>query len=122
MFQISFSFKMEKEFCWMISHKYPFLISSVFHKHDLAPRTHLVPSEHHTTLQLQCPGEVENYYFSIVQITEGINMLCKVTQQSSAEGLVASTLTIFLVLFPSDEKLSKTQSVSSHVPAEFLAQ
>lgn len=29
-FHISFSFKMEKELCWMISHKYPFLISSWF--------------------------------------------------------------------------------------------
>lgn len=33
-----------------------------------------------------------------------------------------STSTIFLVFFPSDEKLLKTQSVSSHVPAEFPAQ
>ena len=81
-----------------------------------------MPSEHHTTLQLECPREAENYYFSIVQITEGINTLCKVTQKSYAEELDASILTIFLVLFPSDEKLLKTQSVSSHVPAEFLAQ
>lgn len=33
-----------------------------------------------------------------------------------------STSTIFLVFFPSDEKLLKTQSVSSHVPAELPAQ
>lgn len=113
---------MEKSFCWITSHKYPFFISSAFPKHDLATRIHLVSSERHTTSQLQCPGEVENYYFSIVQITEGINMLSKVTQKSCAEELIASTLTIFLVLFPSDEKLLKTQSVSSHVPAEFPAQ
>lgn len=49
-------------------------------------------------------------------------MLCRVTQKNYAEELDASTLTIFLVLFPSDEKLLKTQGVSSHVPAEFLAQ
>lgn len=113
---------MKKQFCWIISCKHPFLISSVFPKHDLVIRTYLVPSEHQTTSQLQCPGEAEDYYFSIVQITEGINTLCKFTQKSYAEELDASTLTVFLVLFPSDEKPLKTQSVSSHEPAEFPAQ
>lgn len=61
----------------------------VFLKHDLATRTHPVPSEHHTALQLQCPREAENCCFSIVQIPEGINVLYKVTQQSYAEELDA---------------------------------
>lgn len=72
----------------------------VFLKHDLATRTHPVPSEHHTTLQLQCPREAENCCFSIVQILEGINLLCKVTQQSYAEELDAEHFNHFSGVLP----------------------
>ena len=73
-----------------------------------------MPSEHHTTLQLQCPGEAEKYYFSIVQLTEGTNLLCKVTQKNYAEELATSSFNHFSGTLPISWKaLENTECFST---------
>lgn len=107
----------------MISHKYPFLILSCFPQTWFGNKntssalwtpysfTTTMPQRSRKLLFLYCADPRGNKY--VVQSHPA--KLCWGT-------LTLSTSTIFLVNFPSDEKLLKTQSVPSHVPAEFPAQ